>query len=92
VQGTTLHCLRRLNPALECEEEPWMDPTPALASALDVAQRCPAFRAGAPAWLDCELEELPVTRARGTPYTAADMAAYAAFDVRQSLADFLNAL
>lgn len=58
-EGTTLHCLAGLNPALEGQEEPWRDVTPELAAALDVALTCPRYREGAPATLDVDQEGIP---------------------------------
>lgn len=60
VEGTTLHCLAGLNPALDGQDEnPWRDMTPELAAALDVALACPRYREGAPATLDVDHENIP---------------------------------
>lgn len=66
VEGTSLACLAGLNPALDDEDEPYGEPTPELAAALDVAKSCPRYRFGAPAYLDCDREGIPY-RATITP-------------------------
>jgi hypothetical protein len=57
IDGTVLHCLAGLNPALDGRDESlWRDMTPELAAVLDVALTCPRYREGTPAWLDVEHE------------------------------------
>lgn len=46
VEGTSLFCLRGLNPALDGAEEPWREPSPELLKALDVAATCPGVSSG----------------------------------------------
>lgn len=67
VEGTSLSCLKGLNPALNGEDEPYGEPTPELAAALDVAKTCPSYRQGAPASLDVERDALPYPRTGITP-------------------------
>lgn len=59
VEGTALWCLAGLNPALDGSGEPWREPSPELAAALDVALTCPKYREGAPAWMDVDQEGAP---------------------------------
>lgn len=69
-EGTTLHCLAGLNPAVEGEEEPWREPTPELAAALDVALTCPRYRQGAPATMDVDQEGIDYKAQRENAVTS----------------------
>lgn len=62
VTETYLACLKRLNPALDGNEEPYGEPSESLAAALDVALTCPSYTEGTPAWLDVDREDIPWTR------------------------------
>lgn len=69
-EGTTLHCLKGLNPALEGQEEPWREEDKKLAAALDVAKACPGYQAGTPAQTDVDLEGIPWKGATLEHYTS----------------------
>lgn len=89
-EGSYLHCLRGLNPALDGQEEPWRDPTPELAAALDVALTCPSYREGVPAQLDVDLESMEKHK-YGDPYTPENVKHYAEdAEVAALLAAWLN--
>lgn len=66
-EGTTLHCLARLNPELDDQEDGQWDESQMakLAPLLDVALTCDRYREGAPATLDVDREGIPY----GTPAT-----------------------
>jgi hypothetical protein len=84
VEGTSLGCLKGLNPALEGEDAPWREPSPKLVAALDVAQRCSWYRAGAPATLDVDQEGIPWDKPT-TPQTFIDAGYTDDLDVAQLL-------
>lgn len=68
VEGTTMFCLRGLNPSLDDSEVPWSQPSKALAEALDVALTCPSYRHGAPAHLDVDREGIPYENPQPSDY------------------------
>ena len=60
VEGTSLHCLKGLNPKLDGkEDETWREPSPEVVEALDVALTCESYVQGAGVWLDCDREGWP---------------------------------
>lgn len=90
VMSTAFYCLLGLNPALDGEEEPYHELTPALTAALDVALTCPRYRDGAPVHLDVDMESVAKGHTWGTPYTVEDLVAYAEDDEAEALRDWLN--